>query len=119
MPVWIPTPILLAEARNRVLEALLTFCLPVKPWKTMTPDVPIYGGIECGNGASASSAPENVQRSDTGLKAPPALGGSAMVARPARRQIFAVNGTAPARHDRRAEPGHSTSEMIHEDMKIL
>jgi hypothetical protein len=53
-------PILLAEARNRVLEALLTFCLPVKPWKTMIPGVPIYGGIECGNGASASSAPENV-----------------------------------------------------------
>ena len=31
------------------------------------------------------------QRPDTGLKAPPALGGSAMVARPTRRQIFAVN----------------------------
>ena len=42
-----------------------------------------------------------------------------MVGRPARRQIFAVNCTAPARHDRRAEPGHPTSEMIQEDMKIL
>ena len=59
------------------------------------------------------------QRPDTGLKAPPALGGSAMVVRLTGRQIFAVNGTAPARHDRRAEPGHSTSEMIQEDMKIL
>ena len=90
-PMSIPTPVLLGEARNRVLEALLTFCLPVRPWKTLIPDMSIYGGIECGNGASASSAPENVQRSDTGLKAPPALGGSAMVARPTRRQIFAVN----------------------------
>ena len=42
-----------------------------------------------------------------------------MVARPTRRQIFAVNGTAPACHDRGAGPGHSTSEMIQEDMKIL
>ena len=32
--------------------------------------------------------PTNInQRPDTGLKAPPALGGSAMVARPTRRQI--------------------------------
>jgi hypothetical protein len=46
VPVGIPTPILLAVARNCVLEALLTFCLPVRPWKTMIPDVPIYGGIE-------------------------------------------------------------------------
>jgi hypothetical protein len=59
------------------------------------------------------------QRPDTGLKAPPALGGSAMVVRLTGRQIFAANGTAPACHDRRAEPGHSTSEMIQEDMKIL
>ncbi len=59
------------------------------------------------------------QRPDTGLKAPPALGGSAVVARPTRRQIFAVNCTAPARHDCRAGPGHPTSEMIQEDMKIL
>ena len=42
-----------------------------------------------------------------------------MVVRLTGRQIFAVNGTAPARHDRRAEPGLSTSEMIQEDMKIL
>jgi hypothetical protein len=42
-----------------------------------------------------------------------------MVARPTRRQIFAVNGTAPACHDPRAGPGHSTSERIQEDMKIL
>ena len=42
-----------------------------------------------------------------------------MVVRLTRRQIFAVNGTAPARHDRRAEPGHSTSEIMHEDMNIL
>ena len=42
-----------------------------------------------------------------------------MVARPTRRQIVAVNGTAPACHDRGAGPGHSTSEMIQEDMKIL
>ena len=42
-----------------------------------------------------------------------------MVVRLTGRQIIAVNGTAPARHDRRAEPGHSTSEMIQEDMKIL
>ena len=28
-----------------------------------------------------------------------------MVVRLTGRQIFAVNGTAPARHDRRAEPG--------------
>jgi hypothetical protein len=42
-----------------------------------------------------------------------------MVARPTRRQIFAVNCTAPARHDSRAGPGHSNSEMIQEDMKIL
>ena len=41
-----------------------------------------------------------------------------MVVRLTGRQIFAVNGTA-ASHDRRAEPGHSTSEMIQEDMKIL
>jgi len=47
-----------------------------------------------------------------GQKAPSALGGSAMVARPTRRQIFAVNGTAPACHDRGAGPGHSTSKMI-------
>ena len=46
----------------------------------------------------------SLQRPDTGLKAPPALGGSAMVVRLTGRQIFAVNGTAPARHDRRAEP---------------
>jgi len=59
------------------------------------------------------------QRSDTGPKAPLALGGSAMVARPTRRQIIAVNCTAPACHDRGAGPGHSTSEMIQEDMKIL
>ena len=69
--------------------------------------------------AFTDSSREIIQRPDTGLKAPPALGGSAMVARPTRRQIFAVNGTAPAYHDRRAEPGHSTSEMIQEDMKIL
>ncbi len=31
------------------------------------------------------------QRADKGLKAPPALGGSAMVARPTRPHIFAVN----------------------------
>jgi len=62
---------------------------------------------------------EKLQRPDTGLKAPPALGGSAMVVRLTGRQIFAVNGTAPARHDRRAEPGLSTSEMIQKDMKIL
>ena len=42
-----------------------------------------------------------------------------MVGRPTGRQIFAVNCTAPARHDRRAGPGHPTSEMIQEDMKIL
>jgi hypothetical protein len=42
-----------------------------------------------------------------------------MVVRLTGRQIFAANGTAPACHDRRAEPGHSTSEMIQEDMKIL
>ena len=42
-----------------------------------------------------------------------------MVARPTRRQIFAVNSTVPACHDRRAGPGHPTSEMIQEDMKIL
>ena len=42
-----------------------------------------------------------------------------MVARPTRRQVFAVNCTAPACHDRGAGPGHSTSEMIQEDMKIL
>jgi hypothetical protein len=54
--VWIPTLILLAEANNRVLEALLTYCLPVKPWKTMIPDMPIYGGIERSEGARASSA---------------------------------------------------------------
>ena len=42
-----------------------------------------------------------------------------MVVRLTGRQIFAVTGNAPARHDRRAEPGHSTSEMIQEDMKIL
>ena len=59
-----------------------------------------------------SVATEFVQRPGTGLKAPPALGGSAMVVRLTGRQIFAVNGTAPARHDRRAEPGHSTSETI-------
>ncbi len=40
-----------------------------------------------------------------------------IVARPTRRQIFAVNGTAPACHDRGAGPGLSTSEMIQEDMK--
>ena len=42
-----------------------------------------------------------------------------MVARPTRRQVFAVNCTAPACHDRRAGPGHSTSEIIigrHEDL---
>ena len=39
-----------AEARNRVLEALLTLRLPVKPWKTLMPAVPIYGGIECSEG---------------------------------------------------------------------
>jgi hypothetical protein len=42
-----------------------------------------------------------------------------MVARPTRRQMFAVNCTAPASHDRGAGPGHSTSEMIQEDMKIF
>ena len=42
-----------------------------------------------------------------------------MVVRLTGRQIFAVNETAPARHDRRAEPGHLTSEMNQEDMKIL
>ena len=35
--------------------------------------------------------PELNQRPDTGLKAPPTLGGSAMVARPTRRQVFGVN----------------------------
>ncbi len=42
-----------------------------------------------------------------------------MVVRLPGRQIFALNGTAPARHVRRPEPGHSTSEMIQEDKKIL
>ena len=42
-----------------------------------------------------------------------------MVVRLTGRQIVAVNGTAPGRHDRRAEPGHSAPEMIQEDMKIL
>jgi hypothetical protein len=55
-----PHAFMRAEARNRVLEARLTFCLPIKPWKTMIPDVPIYDGMEYGNGASASSAPANV-----------------------------------------------------------
>ena len=39
----------------------------------------------------ALSCLHEIQRPDTGLKAPPALGGSAMVARPTRRQIFTVN----------------------------
>ena len=42
-----------------------------------------------------------------------------MVARPTRLQIFEVNCTAPACHDRRAAPGHSTSEMIQEDRKNI
>src|SRR5208337_2124487 len=46
------------------------------------PPAEIVGGPKC---------PVCFQRPDTGLKAPPALGGSAMVARPTRRQIFAVN----------------------------
>src|SRR5208282_3184179 len=76
-------------------------------------------GIDISAGQLNGILTEKKQRPDTGLKAPPALGGSAMVVRLTGRQIFAVNGTAPARHDRRAEPGHSTSEMIQEDMKIL
>jgi len=59
------------------------------------------------------------QRADKELRAPPALDGSAMVARPSRPQIFAVISTAPACHDGRAAPGHSTSEMIQEDRKNI
>jgi hypothetical protein len=58
--MWIPTPVLLAQASKRVLESLLTFRLPIKPWKMMIPDMPIYGGIECGDVARASSTPTNV-----------------------------------------------------------
>ena len=85
----------------------------------MIPDLPIYGGIECGNGASASSAPKVLQRPRHKAKSTAGTGRIGYGSATAGRQIFAVNGTEPARHDRRAEPGHSTSEMIQEDMKIL
>src|SRR5208337_2257801 len=49
-----------------------------------------YSG-DAGLRSPASDDGHTPQRPDTGLKAPPALGGSAMVARPTRRQIFAVN----------------------------
>ncbi len=39
----------------------------------------------------AATGREYTQRADKELKAPPALEGSAMVARPTRPQIFAVN----------------------------
>src|SRR5271157_77042 len=49
------------------------------------------------------------QRADKELKAPPALRGSAMVARPTRPQIFAVTCTARVCHDRSAAPARACS----------
>src|SRR5208282_1935782 len=60
-------------------------------------------------GPISTNGPLYIQRADKELKAPPALGGSAMVARPTRPQIFAVNSTAPACHDRRAAPARACS----------
>jgi hypothetical protein len=44
-------------ARNRWVDFLtvseflfVRYDLPIKPWKTLIPDVPIYGGIECAEG---------------------------------------------------------------------
>jgi len=59
------------------------------------------------------------QRSDSGLKAPPALGGSAMVGRPTGRQIFAVNCTAaspPRPQGRTGAPNLGDDSGRHEDL---
>ncbi len=62
---------------------------------------------------------EKMQRSDTGLKALPALGGSAMVGRPTGRQIFAVNCTAaspPRPQGRTGAPNLGDDSGRHEDL---
>src|SRR5271157_5080832 len=68
-------------------------------------------------GSQAMLVPFFFQRADKELKAPPALGGSAMVARPTRPQIFAARAPVPATGSGEplgtdAEPGPFLSDGV-------